>query len=244
MEKKKVFVIMPFDQKHFEIYEMLKRQFEENFIFSHAGEEDNQQNILKDIIQSIYDADVIIADLTGLNPNVFYELGIAHTLNKKVIIITEDISTLPFDLKSYRVKEYNTHFTKFAELIDALQRYMNGAINGEVTFSNPVSDFLSAKNEDEVVGLIYPKKVIKTLSEESDKGFLDFLAEIEQNTQEMINSINSMSKDMQDMCSGMAESASEIGRINKTGGSGTAERVRREAKKAAKNIENFVKGIL
>ena len=85
MDKQKVFVIMPFDDKFFEIYEMLKRQFEKDFLFSHAGEEDNQQNILKDIVQAIYDSDIIIANLTGLNPNVFYELGIAHTLNKKVI---------------------------------------------------------------------------------------------------------------------------------------------------------------
>ncbi len=60
MEKKKVFVIMPFEDKFFEIYEMLKRQFEEDFLFSHAGEEDNQQNILKDIVQAIYDADSFV----------------------------------------------------------------------------------------------------------------------------------------------------------------------------------------
>ena len=104
---------MPFEDKFFEVYEMLKRKFEEDFIFSHAGDEDNQQNILKDIIQAIYEADIVIADLTGLNANVFYELGVAHTLNKKVIIITQDISSLPFDLKSYRAKEYSTHFVKF-----------------------------------------------------------------------------------------------------------------------------------
>ena len=53
---------MPFEDKYFEIYEMLKRQFEDDFLFSHAGEEDNQQNILEDIVQAIYDADIIIAN--------------------------------------------------------------------------------------------------------------------------------------------------------------------------------------
>lgn len=38
MDKKKVFMIMPFEDKFFEVYEMLKRQFEEEFIFSHAGD--------------------------------------------------------------------------------------------------------------------------------------------------------------------------------------------------------------
>lgn len=66
MEKSKVFVIMPFSDDFFESYEMLKEHFQDDFEFSHAGDEDNQQNILADIISPIYAADVILADLTGL----------------------------------------------------------------------------------------------------------------------------------------------------------------------------------
>ena len=218
---------------------MLKRQFEKDFLFSHAGEEDNQQNILKDIVQAIYDSDIIIANLTDLNPNVFYELGIAHTLNKKVIIITEDISTLPFDLKSYRAKEYSTHFIKFAELIDALSKYMYGAMTGEVVYSNPGSDFLSTKSEKELTASIYQKNATISLEEDSDKGFLDFLAEIEENTEELTKNIKNMANDMNTMSSGMKKSISEIERVNKQGGSGTATFVRKEAKKVAKYIETF-----
>ena len=69
---------MPFKDDFFEVYEMLKVRFGENFEFTNAGDEGNQQNILKDIIQPIYEADVVIADLTGLNANVMYELGLAH----------------------------------------------------------------------------------------------------------------------------------------------------------------------
>ena len=103
MNKTKVFVIMPFSDDFFESYELIKEHFEEKFEFSNAGDEDNQQNILADIITPIYNADIILADLTGLNPNVMYELGIAHSFNKKTIVITRDeISMLPFDLKQYR----------------------------------------------------------------------------------------------------------------------------------------------
>lgn len=87
MKKAKVFVIMPFTDEFFESYEMLKEHFENEFDFSHAGDEDNQQNILADIISPIYEADVVLADLTGLNPNVMYELGIAHSFNVKILII-------------------------------------------------------------------------------------------------------------------------------------------------------------
>ena len=121
MKKKKVFVIMPFQDEFFEVYEMLKINFADRFEFSNAGDEENHQNILKDIIQPIYEADVVIADLTGLNANVMYELGVAHSFNKKTIVITkDDLLSVPFDLKQYRAKDYDTHFKKFAELQEYL----------------------------------------------------------------------------------------------------------------------------
>ena len=99
MKKAKVFVIMPFTDEFFESYEMLKEHFENEFDFSHAGDEDNQQNILADIISPIYEADVVLADLTGLNPNVMYELGIAHSFNKKTIVtVSYTHLTLPTTL--------------------------------------------------------------------------------------------------------------------------------------------------
>lgn len=229
-------MIMPFEDKFFEVYEMLKREFDKDFIFSHAGDEDNQQNILKDIIQAIYEADIIVADLTGLNANVFYELGVAHTLNKKVIIITEDISSLPFDLKSYRAKEYSTHFVKFAELIDALNKYLYGAISDGIIYSNPVSDFLSTKNEEEIVKSIHASNNDILLSEDTEKGFLDFMAGIEENMSYMTDYINEMSDDLQTMTDNVNESTEKI---NNVGGNGSASFVRKEAKKVASYMGTF-----
>lgn len=236
MDKKKVFMIMPFEDKFFEVYEMLKRQFEKEFIFSHAGDEDNQQNILKDIIQSIYEADIIIADLTGLNANVFYELGVAHTLNKKVIIITENISSLPFDLKSYRAREYSTHFTKFAELIDALDKYLHGAVSGEVVYSNPVNDFLSTQKEADIVKSIYTTNSEIELPEDTENGFLDFMAGIEENMNQMTDYVNQMTNDLQNMTDNVIKSTEKI---NNIGGNGSASFVRKEAKKVANYMGTF-----
>ena len=83
--KQKVFVIIPFKEDFLKLYDELKKEFQEKFEFINAGDLDNQQNILKDIVVGIHDANVIIADLTGLNANVFYELGLAHAMNKKVL---------------------------------------------------------------------------------------------------------------------------------------------------------------
>lgn len=63
-------------------------------------------DILEDIWQSINAADFVVADITGRNPNVLYELGIAHTLAKPVIIISEQASDIPIDLATRRVILY------------------------------------------------------------------------------------------------------------------------------------------
>ena len=237
----KVFVIMPFDDPFFEVYDFLKKQFEEEFEFSNAGDKDNQQNILKDIIQPIFEADIILADLTGLNPNVLYELGVAHSFNKKTIVITQkDLDNLPFDLKQYRAKEYNTHFTKFAELVEYLRKNLNGAITGNVVFSNPVKDFVNTQEGINVSDLFSQDK-IKIEIGEGEKGFLDFLADIEEDTVVLTQSLENLTKDMILMSEGMNKSTSEIERVNQNGGDSVATFVRKEARKVANHINEYDK---
>lgn len=237
MSKGKVFVIMPFTDDFFESYEMLKSYFAKDFEFSHAGAEDNQQNILADIIPTIYNADVIIADLTELNPNVMYELGIAHGFNKKTIIITrDDLIKLPFDLKQYRAKNYSTHFKKFNELLEYLSKSLNGAVDGNVIFSNPVRDFMDSNNID--MEKLFEGQDVITL-DDNDKGFLDFLDDIEENTNTLTEKVKNMTADMTEMSIGISQSSAEIERVNKKGGSGMASFARKESKKIAKHIESF-----
>ena len=58
-------------------------------------------SILERIYNQIAKADIIISDMTGRNPNVFYETGYAHALNKQVILLTQNVDDIPFDLKHY-----------------------------------------------------------------------------------------------------------------------------------------------
>lgn len=235
MRKPVVFMIMPFDDEFFDTYGMLKERFAGEFDFSHAGDDVNtQQSILKDIVQMIYNADVIIADLTNLNANVFYELGIAHTLNKKVIVITKDISQLPFDIKSYRALEYSIHFKRFENLIKELGRFLRGAIDGSVDFGNPVIDFLATVDTSgrEIIDLS-PSDIT---SIHTPDGFLDYMADIEDRTKAITLTLTKMNEEITEMSTHMTQSTGNIKRVSQTGGSGLASYMRKEARKVAEYI--------
>jgi len=217
---------------------MLKERFETDFDFTHAGDDVNtQQNILKDIIQMIFDSDIVIADLTSQNANVFYELGVAHSFRKKVINISQDVSQLPFDIKSYRVTEYTTHFKKFDYLVKELTRYLNGAVNGTVSFGNPVTDFLVTKDESEISKIYLSNDKQNELS--GEKGFIDFLADIEEESGIVTDTLTSIGTDMNTMSTGIKQCTAEIERVQKTGGSGTASFLRKQARKAAGFISTY-----
>lgn len=238
MDKLKVFMIMPFTDDFFDVYQKLKKDFASSCEFSNASEIGNQQSILNDIIQPIFDADLVVADLTGLNANVMYELGVAHSLNKKTIIITQDdISTIPFDIKTYKIWNYNTNFKSFSELVEYLNSTIKNTIDGTCIFGNPVIDFLSKKNITQI-NLIQQSTDIAT-TEFTDKGYFDFIADIEENVEKLGDSIVQMAGEMTDLSTGVSESTDSINRIKKTGEKGALKLFQKETKKVANYISSF-----
>ena len=144
MKKSKitVFVIMPFDDQFLRLFDKPKRELGDKYVFTNAGDMNNQRNILKDIVSGIESADIIVADLTNLNPNVMYELGVAHTMNKRTVHIIQDIGQLPFDMSSYRVIPYGgMDFDKVDELICELKKGLDGVANCNIKCGNPVADY-------------------------------------------------------------------------------------------------------
>jgi hypothetical protein len=81
--------------------------------------------LMQQIWEGINRARVIIADCTGRNPNVFYELGIAHTLGKDVFICTQDKNDIPFDLRHITYFEYNTRPTGINALRKRISQYLD-----------------------------------------------------------------------------------------------------------------------
>jgi hypothetical protein len=81
--------------------------------------------IMEDIWKLINEAKLIIADVTGKNANVFYETGLAHAIGKDVIIISQMIDDVPFDLRHLRCFIYKDSVAGFR----ALERQLYQALN-------------------------------------------------------------------------------------------------------------------
>ena len=62
--------------------------------------------VIQDVFSLIFRSQIVVCDFTGKNPNVFYEAGIAHTLGKHVVPITQNQSDIPFDLQHHRYLSY------------------------------------------------------------------------------------------------------------------------------------------
>lgn len=77
--------------------------------------------IIQDVVSLIDRSRVVICDCTGRNPNVFYEAGIAHTLGREVILITQSAEDIPFDLRHLRYVRYLNNGEGLVALAAALQ---------------------------------------------------------------------------------------------------------------------------
>ena len=116
-----VFVAMPYAQRFQDVYVLgIKPACEE--AGAHAERIDEQhfeQDILDRIYTQIDKADLVVADLTDLNPNVFYEVGYAHALGKRVILLTAGEDALPFDLTHYPHIVYGNRIADMKEELRA-----------------------------------------------------------------------------------------------------------------------------
>jgi len=73
--------------------------------------------IIHDIWAYTQSSKLVLADLSGKNANVFYELGLAHALAKPAILVTESMDDVPFDLRALRVLEYNKNEPRWGEVL-------------------------------------------------------------------------------------------------------------------------------
>ncbi|CAH9067907.1 hypothetical protein PSECIP111951_03936 [Pseudoalteromonas holothuriae] len=149
-DKKKCFVIMPisncdgYDDGHFnEVYEELIQPACEKAGFEpiRADEVNTTHSIKMDILNKIASADMVVCDISAKNPNVLYELGIRHALNKPVSIIKDDKTDKIFDIDDIRWVGYAKSLRisvirpKIAELAENIKNTYNSPDDSFMRFA-------------------------------------------------------------------------------------------------------------
>ena len=231
------FVLMPFAQEFDPVYEYFIRRVLEDagFDVARADEIKGQNNIIRNVVEGIAHNDLIVADLTGANANVFYELGIAHTRDKPVILIAQSVEHVPFDLKSYRVLEYAAEFPAIEEAKKSLSQLVRDFLEGTATFDNPITDFLQDKqrlNKD-----IEP--ILSDISREDERGFLDHLIDLINGYNSIAGIAEGITKDLHILTSATKVSTEEFNQIGANRNASSPAAARRVARKLAEQVARF-----
>jgi hypothetical protein len=113
------FILMPFTDDFDDIYQLGIKQscLDAGAYCERVDEQIFNESILDRIYNQISKADVVIADMTNRNANVFYEVGYAHALGKTTILLTKNSDDIPFDLKHYPHIIYNNKISKLKKEI-------------------------------------------------------------------------------------------------------------------------------
>ena len=210
--KQTAFVIMPFGPEFDTVYDHFIRQViaENGLVATRADNSPNSQAITKDIVLSIRNCDLIIADLTDANANVYYELGIAHAFNKPVILLSQSIEEIRFDLKAYRCLLYTDHFHDMdrarIELAERVQAFKVGTLQ----FGSPVSDALG-----EAVTYQHSETTAegggkKNGHGDPDLGSVDYAIELEDSTQALASSIQNFGTKSRQFTNEMNEFSNDL----------------------------------
>ena len=139
---KNCLVIMPFTHDYLEVFDRAIKPACDSTGFScfRADYPMKAGNIIEHTIDLVFEADVVIADLSLLNTNVFYELGVAHALEKVTVMICENGTQLPFNVTTYRVIFYHRDFHGVEQVLrSTLEQILNNVDDwASVRATNPV----------------------------------------------------------------------------------------------------------
>jgi len=115
-------VMMPFRAEFTQTYDAIKKAcISAGLSCFRADDIWENTTFIQDIFELIYCSRVVVVDFSGKNPNVMYETGVAHTLGKHVIPITQSMEDVPSDLRHHRVLKYLPNREGYAELQSRLE---------------------------------------------------------------------------------------------------------------------------
>ena len=137
------------------------------------------------IIERILYDDLVVANLTGVNPNVMYELAIRHVISKPIIHICERNTMLPFDIKDFRTIFYDNDMLGAKELEMELEKYVR-----EIDFTKEYNDNPICNGTDKVKNIFANYKNV---------GNSDILIRMQSNDEQMKNFTNRFVSEIPDL---------------------------------------------
>lgn len=143
---------MPFSKEFDDVYQLgIKPACEEAGAFcERLDEQVFDEGMLDQIYIQIAKADMIVADMSTQNPNVFYEVGYAHALDKRVILITNSAGDIPFDLKHRFHLVYEKSITTLrARLKDRISWYVEHPADIKLEACDHLQFQVEGKSPDE-----------------------------------------------------------------------------------------------
>lgn len=197
MNEEYCFVIMSLDPSMEEVYEdSIKLAVEKiGLKCLRMDKLDGTSNIARRMVEGIHGAKVVIADLSGAVPEVFYQLGVAHALGNNTIFIAQNPEKeLPFDIRNYKVIKYEKTMRggrllseEIVRAIQTLEQWSNPK-----SPTNPVQEFLPAEVKTKISLATYQaleeqKGILENRLQQAQQALADNTTEHEGRKQELEN---------------------------------------------------------
>jgi nucleoside 2-deoxyribosyltransferase len=119
IDSRLVLILTPFHTREQNTFQIISEVCRDVGFRSVRGDEEfTDANILPHILKLMVQARLVIANINGRNPNVFFELGVANAIDKPTIVVSETLGDVPFDLQNRRMIIYKSN----TELANGLNR--------------------------------------------------------------------------------------------------------------------------
>lgn len=148
-DSKNAFVIMPFsatatctEAQWTDVYENVFKSALEECGYACERAQPMIGSLTRSIVERLRFSTIVLADLTDRNPNVFYELGIRHSLSKRTIVVAQGGEHVPSDLRGYWFMEYGTRPGQVTQFKKEIRRLVTEIEKDPDRSDNPVADYL------------------------------------------------------------------------------------------------------
>lgn len=176
--------------------------------------------IISHVVENLVDSFIVIADLSDRNPNVFYELGVRHSVSNNTILIAKNLDDVPFDLRQLRTILYSYDPPGLFKLQNSLREAIQSILTSPEKIDNPVRRFIYNKEAEKIIaqkgplGYNVTESILKemvdlrmTFSKEVT-GLRDLIQTITNTDQVIHHHKNSLNESPLDFLEGVWESSS------------------------------------